>query len=48
MADQNSIQTFIQLKKIGGDSIQSMIQFKCQGIINTGQTSIHFHHFCLN
>ena len=45
MADQNSIQTFIQLKKIGGDSIQSMIQFKCQGIINTGQTSIHFHHF---
>ena len=34
----NSIQTFIQLKNIGGDSMKSIIQFKCQGIINTGQT----------
>ena len=25
------------IKKIAGNSIQSMIQFKCQGIINTGQ-----------
>ena len=34
----DSIQTFIQLKNIGGDSMKSIIQFKCQGIINTGQT----------
>ena len=36
MAAQNSIQTMIQFKKTDSDSIQSIIQFKCQGIINTG------------
>ena len=33
MADQNSIPTIIQFNKIGGDSIQLIIQFKCQLII---------------
>ena len=37
MADQNSIQTIIQFKKIIGDPIQLKIQFKCQGIINTAR-----------
>ena len=37
MADQNPIQTIVQLKKIDGDSIQSIIQFKYQVIIYTGR-----------
>ena len=37
MADKNSIQTIIQFKKIIGDSIQFIIQFKFQGIINTAR-----------
>ena len=37
MADQNPIQTIVQLKKIDGDSIQSIIQFKYQVIIFTSR-----------
>ena len=33
----HSIQTTIQINKIGEDSIKLMIQFKCQVIINTGR-----------
>ena len=34
---QDSIQNIIQFKKIYTDSIQKIIQFICQGIIDTGR-----------
>ena len=34
---KNSIQTIIQLMEKPDDSIQKLIQFNCQGIIDTGQ-----------
>ena len=42
MADQNSIQTIIQFNNIGRDSIQVMIKFKCQVIINIGRKVQNF------
>ena len=37
LADKNSIQTVIQFKKIGDDSIQLINWSICQVIINTGR-----------
>ena len=38
MADQSSIQTIIQSKKISGDSIQLITEFDCQVITYTSLT----------